>query len=444
MPRLQLITLGCSKNRVDSEHLLARAEAAGWEIVPESADLATAGVDTVLINTCGFIGDAKEESINVILEAAQAKQEGYVKRLLVFGCLSQRYRDELPGLIPEADRFYSLGETSQLKADLGITDTQPDLIYTGRSLTTPGHFAYLKISEGCDRRCSYCAIPLIRGPHVSVPEEVLLREAASLAAKGVRELILIAQDTTWYGLDLCGKRTLARLMRRLSEIDGIDWIRLHYSYPDGFPDDVLEEMASNPKICKYIDIPLQHSEDAVLKAMRRSVDGAQTRALVEKFREKVPGVVLRTTMMVGHPGEGEEEFESLLDFVRQYRFERLGAFQYSEEEGTWGAAHLKDDVPAEVKQERYDRLMEVQSLISEDYNVSRIGSRERVLVDSFTDGVRVARSQFESPEVDGEILIGDAASLAGLDTAGIIGNFVNVRIKSASEYDLLAEIEQCI
>ncbi|MBR6270198.1 MAG: 30S ribosomal protein S12 methylthiotransferase RimO [Bacteroidales bacterium] len=442
MPRLQLITLGCSKNRVDSEHLLARAEAAGWETVPESADLATAGVDTVLINTCGFIGDAKEESINVILEAAQAKQEGFVKRLLVFGCLSQRYRDELPGLIPEADRFYSLGETSQLKADLGITDTQPDLIYTGRSLTTPGHFAYLKISEGCDRRCSYCAIPLIRGPHVSVPEEVLLREAFSLAAKGVRELILIAQDTTWYGLDLCGKRTLARLMRRLSEIDGIDWIRLHYSYPDGFPDDVLEEMASNPKICKYIDIPLQHSEDAVLKAMRRSVDGAQTRALVEKFREKVPGVVLRTTMMVGHPGEGEKEFESLLDFVRQYRFERLGAFQYSEEEGTWGAAHLKDDVPAEVKQERYDRLMEVQSLISEDYNVSRIGSRERVLVDSFTDGVLVARSQFESPEVDGEILIGDAASLAGLDTAGIIGNFVNVRIKSASEYDLLAEIEQ--
>ncbi len=442
MPRLQLITLGCSKNRVDSEHLLARAEAAGWEIVPESADLATAGVDTVLINTCGFIGDAKEESINVILEAAQAKQEGFVKRLLVFGCLSQRYRDELPGLIPEADRFYSLGETSQLKADLGITDSQPDIIYTGRSLTTPGHFAYLKISEGCDRRCSYCAIPLIRGPHVSVPEEVLLREAASLAAKGVRELILIAQDTTWYGLDLCGKRTLARLMRRLSEIDGIDWIRLHYSYPDGFPEDVLEEMASNPKICKYIDIPLQHSEDAVLKAMRRSVDGAQTRALVEKFREKVPGVVLRTTMMVGHPGEGEKEFESLLDFVRQYRFERLGAFQYSEEEGTWGAAHLKDDVPAEVKQERYDRLMEVQSLISEDYNVSRIGSRERVLVDSFTDGVLVARSQFESPEVDGEILIGDAASLAGLDTAGIIGNFVNVRIKSASEYDLLAEIEQ--
>ncbi|MBR5056436.1 MAG: 30S ribosomal protein S12 methylthiotransferase RimO [Bacteroidales bacterium] len=440
MPRLQLITLGCSKNRVDSEHLLSRAEAAGWEIVPEGADLATADIDTVLINTCGFIGDAKEESINVILEAARAKEEGLIKRLLAFGCLSQRYRDELPGLIPEVDRFYALSETAQLKADLDITDPLPDVEYTGRSLTTPGHVAYLKISEGCDRRCSYCAIPLIRGPHVSVPEEVLLREASSLAAKGVKELILIAQDTTWYGLDLCGKRTLARLMRRISEIDGIEWIRLHYSYPDGFPEDVLDEMAVNPKICKYIDIPLQHSEDAVLKAMRRSVDGAQTRALVEKFREKVPGVVLRTTMMVGHPGEGEEEFEALLDFVRQYRFERLGAFQYSEEEGTWGAAHLKDAIPAEVKQERYDRLMEVQSLISEEYNISRIGSRERVLVDSFSDGVLTARSQFESPEVDGEILIGDAASLSVADPRSLIGQFVNVNIKSAGEYDLLAEI----
>ena len=440
MARLQLITLGCSKNRVDSEHLLARASEAGWEIVPEGADLATAGVDTVLINTCGFIGDAKEESINVILEAAQARKEGFVKRLLAFGCLSQRYRDELPDLIPEVDRFYSLSESDCLKADLGITDPQPDAEYTGRRLTTPKHVAYLKISEGCDRRCSYCAIPLIRGPHVSVPEEILLREARSLAARGVKELILIAQDTTWYGLDLCGRRTLARLMERLSEIDGIEWIRLHYSYPDAFPEDVLDVMVSNPKICKYIDIPLQHSEDAVLKAMRRSVNGEQTRRLVERFREKVPGVVLRTTMMVGHPGEGEREFEALLDFVKEYRFERLGAFQYSEEEGTWGAAHLKDDIPAEVKQERYDRLMEVQSLISEEYNVSRIGTRERVLVDSFTDGVLVARSQFESPEVDGEILIGDVASLSGLDTAGIIGNFVNVNIKSAGEYDLLAEL----
>ena len=442
MPKLQLINLGCSKNRVDSEHLLARAEAAGWEIAPEGADLATAGIDTVLINTCGFIGDAKEESINVILEAARAREEGLIKRLLVFGCLAQRYRSELPGLIPEVDSFYAMDESDRLKADLGLAATPSDAEYTGRLLTTPSHVAYLKISEGCDRRCSYCAIPLIRGPHVSVPEEILLREARSLASKGVKELILIAQDTTWYGLDIYGKRTLARLMARLSEIDGIEWIRLHYSYPDAFPEDVLSEMAVNPKICKYIDIPLQHSEDAVLKAMRRSVDGAATRALVERFREKVPGVVLRTTMMVGHPGEGEEEFDALLDFVRKYRFERLGAFQYSEEEGTWGAEHLRDSIPAEVKQERYDRLMEVQSLISEDYNISRIGSRERVLVDSFSDGVLTARSQFESPEVDGEILIGDAASLEGLDTREIIGNFVNVKIKSAGEYDLLAEIEK--
>lgn len=440
MPRLQLITLGCSKNRVDSEHLLARAADAGWEIVPEGADLATAGIDTVLINTCGFIGDAKEESVNVILEAARAREEGLIRRLLAFGCLAQRYRDELPGLIPEVDRFYSIGETAQLKADLGITDPLPDSEYTGRFLASPGHVACLKISEGCDRRCSYCAIPLIRGPHVSVPEEVLLREASSLAAKGVKELILIAQDTTWYGLDICGKRTLARLMHRLSEIEGIEWIRLHYSYPDGFPEDVLEEIAANPKICKYIDIPLQHSEDAVLKAMRRSVNALQTRALVEKFRERIPGVVLRTTMMVGHPGEGEAEFEALLDFVRQYRFERLGAFRYSEEEGTWGAAHLRDSIPEEVKQERYDRLMEVQSLISEEYNISRIGSRERVLVDSFSDGVLTARSQFESPEVDGEILIGDAASLSVADPRDLVGQFVNVNIKSAGEYDLLAEI----
>lgn len=442
MPKLQLITLGCSKNRVDSEHLLARAEAAGWEIAPEGADLASDGIDTVLINTCGFIGDAKEESINVILEAARAREEGLIRRLLVFGCLAQRYSRDLPGLIPEVDAFYAMDESDRLKADLGLAATPIDAEYTGRLLTTPSHVAYLKISEGCDRRCSYCAIPLIRGPHVSVPEEILLREARSLASKGVKELILIAQDTTWYGLDIYGKRTLARLMARLSEIDGIEWIRLHYSYPDAFPEDVLSEMAVNPKICKYIDIPLQHSEDAVLMAMRRSVDGAATRALVERFREKVPGVVLRTTMMVGHPGEGEEEFDALLDFVRKYRFERLGAFQYSEEEGTWGAAHLADSIPAELKQERYDRLMEVQSLISEDYNISRIGSSERVLVDSFSDGVLTARSQFESPEVDGEILIGDAVSLDGLDTDIIIGNFVNVKIKSAGEYDLLAEIEK--
>ena len=432
MPRLQLITLGCSKNRVDSEHLLARAEAAGWETVPESADLATAGVDTVLINTCGFIGDAKEESINVILEAAQAKQEGYVKRLLVFGCLSQRYRDELPGLIPEADRFYSLGETSQLKADLGITDTQPDLIYTGRSLTTPGHFAYLKISEGCDRRCSYCAIPFIRGAHRSVPMEDLVTEAESLSARGVRELILIAQDTTWYGLDLYHRRALGELIGRLSAIPGIAWIRIHYSYPADFPEDVLQIMATNPKVCKYLDIPLQHISDPVLDRMHRHVDGAWTRALIARLRREVPGVVLRTTMIVGHPGETEKEFAELLDFVREARFERLGAFTYSEEEGTWGAAHLKDDVPEEVKQARLDALMEVQREISLEYNRSRVGTELTVIVDDIVDGTAVCRSQYESPDVDGEILVAGAAGKVA------VGDFVRVRVTGAEDYDLSA------
>ncbi len=440
MPRLQLITLGCSKNRVDSEHLLSRAVEAGWDISQEGEDLADAGVDTVLINTCGFIGDAKEESINVILEAGQARSQGLVKRLFVFGCLAQRYRDELPELLPEVDGFYGTGDMDRLKADLGIPVSVPDIQYVGRHLTTPRHFAYLKISEGCDRRCSYCAIPLIRGPHISVPEEILLREARALAAAGVKELILIAQDTTYYGLDIYGKRTLGRLIEKISEIEGIEWIRIHYSYPDGFPEDVLHIMASNPKVCKYIDIPLQHSADAVLKAMHRSVDGRQTRELVEKFRKIVPDVVLRTTMMVGHPGEGDAEFEDLLDFVRQYRFERLGAFQYSEEEGTFGALNLRDEVPESIKQERYNRLMEVQSSISEQFNISRIGKRERVLVDSCTDGILVARSYGESPEVDGEILIGDEQSLSKLDINNIIGNFVNVEIRSASEYDLLAEI----
>ena len=440
MPKLQLITLGCSKNRVDSEHLLSRAVEAGWEISPEGEDLAQAGVDTVLINTCGFIGDAKEESINVILEAGRARSEGLVRRLLVFGCLAQRYRGELPELLPEVDGFYGMNEMDRLRADLGITGDTSDLEYTGRRLTTPKHYAYLKISEGCDRRCSYCAIPLIRGPHVSVPEEILLREARALAAAGVKELILIAQDTTYYGLDLYGRRTLGRLIEKLSEIEGIEWIRIHYSYPDAFPEDVLEIMASNSKLCKYIDIPLQHSADAVLKAMHRSVDGRQTRELVEKFRRMVPDVVLRTTMMVGHPGEGDAEFEDLLDFVKEYRFERLGAFQYSEEEGTFGALNLPDIIAPEVKQERYNRLMEAQSAISEDFNLSRIGRREKVLVDSWTDGVLVARSYGESPEVDGEILIGDTQSINKLDINNIIGKFVDVEIKSAGEYDLLAEI----
>ncbi len=424
MKRIQVISLGCSKNLVDSERLMSLLQSRGYELAPEDEDISQGKVDEVIINTCGFINDAKEESIRTILEAADAKTRGYIGKLSVFGCLSQRYKGEIESEIPEVDSWQGV-----------MTFETFD-----RVLTTPSHYAYLKISEGCDRRCSYCAIPMIRGPHVSVPVEKLVSEAEMLASRGVRELILIAQDTAWYGLDLYGKRMLGHLLEKLSAVEGIEWIRLHYSYPDGFPEDAIGIMASNPKICKYLDIPLQHSEDVVLKAMRRTITAAQTRAFIERLRRDIPGVVLRTTLMVGHPGEGEREFESLLDFVRECRFERLGAFTYSEEEGTYGAAHLKDDVPEQVKRERYDRLMEMQSGISLDYNVSRIGTEEKVLVDGFQDGVLTARSFGESPDVDGQILIGDAESLSKVSADSVAGQFLKVRIESADEYDLLARI----
>lgn len=415
MKKVRVVTMGCSKNRVDSEHLLRVLQERGYELVPEGVEPADGWIDETIINTCGFIQDAKEESIEAILEAVEAKKQGRVGKVAVFGCLSQRYRAELPPEIPEVDEWNGILTFDTLR----------------RVLTTPSHYAYLKISEGCDRTCSYCAIPLIRGPHVSVPLEDLVEEARGLAAHGVKELIVIAQDTTYYGLDRYGKRCLARLLEQLAKIDGIEWIRLHYSYPTGFPEDVLRLMADNPKICPYIDIPLQHSADRVLSMMRRGIDGRQTRDLVAKMRDLVPGVVLRTTLIVGHPGEGEAEFRDLLDFVRESRFERLGAFQYSEEEGTYGALHYKDEIPPEVKQERYDRLMELQSGISLAYNRSRVGTRPRVLVDSVSDGVLVARSQTESPEVDGEILIRASAP---------VGHFLDVNIVGADEYDLLAEI----
>lgn len=474
MKRVQVVTMGCSKNRVDSEHLLRVFQERGYELVPEGADLAAAKVDEVIINTCGFIQDAKEESIAVILEAAAARKAGLIRKLSVFGCLSQRYRDELPSEIPEVDAWNGVLNLDTL----------------GRVLTTPSHYAYLKISEGCDRTCAYCAIPLIRGPHVSVPVEDLVEESRGLAAQGVRELIVVAQDTTYYGLDRYGKRSLARLLEQLAKIDGIEWIRLHYSYPAAFPDDVLRVMADEPKICPYIDIPLQHSADRVLEKMRRGIDGRHTRELVARMRQLVPGVVLRTTLIVGHPGEGEAEFRDLLDFVRECRFERLGAFTYSEEEGTYGALHYKDEIPAEVKQERYERLMELQSGISRSYNRSRIGSRERVLVDSVAPAdpsspapagglILVTRSRTESPEVDGEILcywgaappepkasarpagVNPAASACNRTAspsrpplapdgaqdrkavpspASLVGKFIDVEITGADEYDLIAEI----
>ncbi|HIZ85330.1 MAG TPA: 30S ribosomal protein S12 methylthiotransferase RimO [Candidatus Coprenecus stercoravium] len=428
--RVRVVTMGCSKNRVDSEHLLMQLSAAGYDVSPEEEPLEEADVDILIINTCGFILDAKEESVQAVLEAVDAKKRGVIKEVYVMGCLSQRYASELPAEIPEVDGFFGAFSIKPLLERLSVRYDAS--LETRRYLTTPGHYAYLKISEGCDRRCSYCAIPGIRGPHVSVPEEKLVDETRSLADSGVKELIVIAQDTTFYGLDRYRQRRLGHLLAQLNDISGIEWIRLLYAYPDAFPQDVLEIMASSSKMCKYLDIPLQHSADPVLKAMRRSVNGRQTRELVEKFRKAVPGIALRTTLMVGHPGEGDKEFDDLLSFVRDYKFERMGAFAYSEEEGTWGAQNLKDSVPESVKQERLDELMEVQAGISLRYNESRIGTVERVLVDSCSpvDGTFTGRTSKESPEVDGEVSV---ICRGGVPEPG---SFVDVRITGADEYDL--------
>ncbi len=435
MRTLQVITLGCSKNTVDTQHLLAQVRD-DFQIVPEGMD---APVDYLLVNTCGFIGDAKEESVNTILECAGRKKAGRAGKLIVFGCLSQRYADSLPELIPEVDGWYGARDLGPVVRVLGVRPSP--LRETERFIQGPPlPYAFLKISEGCDRRCSYCAIPLIRGAHRSVPIETVVKEAEGLVRGGVKELILIAQDTTYYGLDLYGRRALGDLLTCLSVIEGLHWIRIHYSYPQDFPDDVLDIMASNPKVCRYIDIPLQHISDKVLGMMHRHVDGATTRALVRKMRERVPGVALRTTMIVGHPGEGEEEFAELLDFVRETGFERLGAFTYSEEEGTFDAANFPDSVPEEVKKERLGILMEEQRGISLAYNLSRVGEIAEVLVDDYAGGTYVCRSEFESPEVDGEIHLEYDPSTMGPDPEVLRGKLVKVRITGADEYDLTAKL----
>lgn len=432
MTSVQVITLGCSKNEVDSEHLLAQLSSERFTLLPQDW---SGKADYLLVNTCGFIGDAKEESIQMLLSQALRKRSGDVGKLVAFGCLSQRYAKELPALIPEVDAWFGARDLDPVIKYLGAEPS--DTLRTARRFDKSS-YAYLKISEGCDRRCSYCAIPLIRGAHRSVPIEKIVEEGRYLAGKGVRELILIAQDTTYYGLDLYGRRRLADVLEALSGIEGIDWLRIHYSYPEAFPEDVIRELAENPKVCRYMDIPLQHVSDKVLKNMRRHVDGAWTRKLIERFRSEIPGVVLRTTLIVGHPGEGEAEFRELLDFVKEARFERLGAFTYSEEEGTWGAAHLKDELSAEEKQRRYDALMSVQRGISEEFNQSRVGKRCRVLADGVMDGKIIARSEFESPEVDGEIIVNCPP---GTNPESKVGKFLDVRISDALEYDLIADLE---
>ena len=429
MKKINVITLGCSKNTVDSEHLMARLAAAGYEVLFDS-DRTDAKV--VVINTCGFIGDAKQESIDMILRAAAAKQAGKIERLFVVGCLSERYADELRAEIPEVDEYFGARTWDGIVRALGASE-DPALA-TERRLTTPKHYAYLKISEGCNWKCGYCAIPLIRGGHVSVPMEELEEEARKLAAQGVRELMVIAQDTTYYGIDLYGRRMLAELLRRLCRIDGIAWIRLHYAYPAAFPDEVIEVMAAEPKICKYLDIPFQHISDAQLAAMHRRHTKAEAMELIRRLRTAIPDLALRTTLLVGYPGETEADFEELLEFVREVRFERLGVFAYSEEEGTSSAEQLRDDVPEAVKQERVERIMALQNEISLENNRRRVGRTERVIIDSRQGDFYVGRTQYDSPEVDQEILI----PVGGRRL--LRGHFYEAEVTSAADYDLYGEV----
>ncbi len=429
MKKINVITLGCSKNTVDSEHLMAQLAAAGYTI---AADSDRTDAKVVVINTCGFIGDAKQESIEMILRAAAAKQAGKIEKIFVIGCLSERYADELREELPEVDEFFGVKDWEDIARVLGAEHRKE--LEVERWLTTPKHYAYLKISEGCDWKCGYCAIPLIRGSHLSVPMEQLLDEARRLAAKGVRELIVIAQDTTYYGVDLYGKRRLAELLEALCGIKGIEWIRLHYAYPTGFPDDVIEVMAREKKICKYLDIPFQHISDNQLSAMKRRHTKQQAYDLIAKLRRSIPDIALRTTLLVGYPGETEQDFEELMQFVRDVRFERLGVFAYSEEEGTYSAEKLQDDVPDEVKESRVERIMNIQREISLANNIKREGQTMRVIVDSRQGDYYIARSEYDSPEVDEEILIPVGGKRL------LRGRFYNVRVTSVEEYDLYGEV----
>lgn len=422
--KINVVTLGCSKNLVDSEHLMAQLRDNCFEVVYDSNDT---DVDAVVVNTCGFIGDAKEESIDTILGFARAKEEGLIDHLFVMGCLAERYKKDLQKEIPEVDEYFGVNDLASIVRTLG--GRYRDELTGERMLTTPGHYAYLKISEGCNWGCGYCAIPLIRGRHVSVPMERLEAEARTLAAKGVRELIVIAQDTTYYGLDLYGERKLGELLRRLCRIDGLRWIRLHYAYPAHFPDDVIEAMRDEEKICPYLDIPFQHISDAQLRSMRRGLDRVQTYALIEKLRHEVPDIALRTTLLVGYPGESESDFAELLEFVEKVRFERLGVFPYSEEEGTYSAERLEDDVPEEVKRRRADAVMALQNRISREHNQRRVGRTEEVIVDRREGRFLVGRTRYDSPEVDTEILI-------ETDEEPAPGTILRVSITEADDYDL--------
>jgi len=418
--------MGCAKNLVDSEVILTQLKGNNIQAKHEVDE----GANVVIINTCGFIDSAKQESIDTILQYADAKENGLIDKLYVTGCLSQRYKDDLIKEIPTVDAFFGTREVPALLSKFKA-DYKHELMGE-RIITTDSHFAYLKIAEGCDRPCSFCAIPLMRGKHVSRTIESLVEEATNLASKGVKEILLIAQDSTYYGLDIYGKRELATLMTALSEVEGIEWIRLHYAFPAGFPEDVLEVMASNPKVCHYLDIPLQHGSSKMLKAMRRGTDREKTEALLQKIRSQVPGIAIRTTLIVGYPGETEEDFDEMLSFVKDSRFDRLGVFTYSHEENTH-AYDFDNDVPEEVKQERANIVMALQEEISLELNQEKIGKELKVLVDRLEGGIYFARTEFDSPEVDNEVLIETE------DEHLRIGDFVTVKITGASEFDLTAE-----
>lgn len=423
---IDIITLGCSKNLVDSERLMRQLELSGYKVTHDSDDPRG---EIAVVNTCGFIGDAKEESINMILELGERKRKGLLKKLYVMGCLSERYLADLESELPEVDHFYGKFNWTELLAELG-KQYHPECA-DERHLTTPSHYAYLKISEGCDRRCSYCAIPIITGRHRSRPMEDILQEVRSLVEQGVKEFQVIAQELTYYGVDLYHERRIAQLVEAIAEVPGVEWVRLHYAYPTDFPMELLRVMREHNNICRYLDIALQHCADNVLSAMHRHVNSQQTYELIEKLRAEVPGIHIRTTLMVGHPGETEEDFKQLIDFVKWARFERMGAFAYSEEEGTYSALHYQDDIPQEVKDARLSKLMRVQQAISADVQESKVGQTMRVIIDRQEGDYFVGRTEFDSPEVDPEVLIHADEGLA-LPT----GSFQWVRIDSADDFDL--------
>ena len=426
---IDIITLGCSKNLVDSEKLIRQLEANGYKVTHDSPKPQG---EIAVINTCGFIGDAKEESINMILEFCEAKEEGKLKKLYVMGCLSERYLKELEVEIPQVDKFYGKFNWNELLADLGKA-YQPEIAIE-RTLTTPKHYAYLKISEGCDRSCAYCAIPIITGKHTSRPMEEIIDEVKLLVSQGVKEFQVIAQELTYYGVDLYKSQKLPELIEKIAQVPGVEWIRLHYAYPTHFPEDLFRVMRENDNVCKYMDIALQHISDNMLSKMRRNVSKAETYALIEKFRKEVPGIHLRTTLMVGFPGETEEDFEELKEFVQKARFDRMGAFAYSEEEGTYAGQNYEDNIPQEVKQARLDELMAIQQGISAELSQAKIGQESKVMIDRKEGEYYIGRTQFDSPEVDPEVLIkADGKRL-------LSGHFYRVLITDADDFDLYGKL----